>query len=256
MGQLSMAGSGALGQAAGKATYFTAALPETSAGYKIATNHVSAAIVMGQDAAIPNACDLFVDQTASLKLSGHALLVDGDFKATISNTPGTGLVMTDPADKLEVNGNATFTVAAGHGSATMSGYLTAGEIHVRSSFSQTKDDGWASGYGFVSTGTTVFFDGSAGQEVSFANPALTSSRFDDVVVSNVTDKGVTLVTNAFATGDFDLKGVMTVPAAKTLAISGKLYLRSTSKLYNYGSITKGSCSKEAGATVVGTDPCP
>ncbi|MFQ6047687.1 MAG: hypothetical protein ACE5PT_15235 [Gemmatimonadales bacterium] len=63
--------------------------------------------------------------------------------------------------------------------------------------------------------------------------------------------GVTVTTNAFARGNFDLIGQLTVSTGITLDIAGTLFLRSTAVLNNSGTITYGSCLRETGAP-----PCP
>ncbi|MCR4315319.1 MAG: chitobiase/beta-hexosaminidase C-terminal domain-containing protein [Planctomycetes bacterium] len=126
---------------------------------------------------------LTISEGAKFTLGGNTVTVGTNFTCTISNSPGTGLIMTNAMDSLVIQGNATFSVAYNNGTATSSGNLTAGTIQLFGNFTQSQAS-YGSAFAFVSTGTTVEFVGTSQQTVSFTNPGIGASHFDDVTFSN------------------------------------------------------------------------
>ena len=171
----------------------------------------------------------------------------------ISNTSGDGLRLLSAGSRVNVGGDATFTVVSYNSIATSSGSFTEGELHVRGDFTQTREY-QGSIRGFIATGTKVVFDGSAAQDISFSDPGSSTSRFADVDVSNAV--GATFTSSVTATGDLDLVGKLTVSSGKTFDLTGTLTLRSASTLVNTGTTNVGGCVKESGHTITGPDPCP
>jgi hypothetical protein len=105
-----------------------------------------------------------------------------------------------------------------------------------------------------STGTRVVLDGNAPQAILLIS-GTSGSRisFQDLEISN--SAGVELLRDATVAGDLELIGQPTVPGPRALTITGTLFLRASSVLDNQGTINLGACVREAGHTIVGTDPC-
>ncbi|HET7274343.1 MAG TPA: Ig-like domain-containing protein [Longimicrobiaceae bacterium] len=208
--------------------------------------------------------------TSALTLNGHTLRVHGDLKTSRDGR----IVMNDDADLLAVTGNALFeTFTDSHagalfsaGTFELSGNMTVGYNHFRAS----------------GTHLTVFA-GTAAQRVELDcyytncgpyNPTA-FKNFQSIQVSNPVGVSFTgknagiagslsvlegaaarFVQNAHVHGSLDLAGTLTVDAGRTLGVTKVLYLRSTSTLNNNGTMPVGGCSREAGYTITGTDPCP
>jgi hypothetical protein len=134
-------------------------------------------------------------------LYGQTLDVYGNLTVTNSNTTGDGLLMQHANDVLNVRGNALFTHSVNHSLANSSGNFTAGTLHIGGDFTQA-NNGSTLGLSFVSTGTTVVFDGYTVQNISFASPALNTSRFSHVEIRN--PAGVNLLSNAVVDGQLSL----------------------------------------------------
>ncbi|MDH7568251.1 MAG: hypothetical protein QHJ73_01525 [Armatimonadota bacterium] len=216
-GQLAMAGAGVLVQTADYATFFASALPVASAGYGVAVNWVKGFITMTQPAALPAGCSLFIDGTGAVLVNGQSLEVGGELTVQYSNTAGSGIHLTNPADVVTVNGSAKFTCVLGQSSATSLGKLTAGLLRVRGHFIQSSPSS-ASLTIFASTGTAVVLDGVAPQTLHFEDAGTTQSRFTALSLSN--PAGVSLGSDVYVTGPFLNTGLCALPAGETLYLSG------------------------------------
>jgi sugar lactone lactonase YvrE/plastocyanin len=182
--QLTM-GSGTLNQAATYETYYNNYLPDISVGtYNVVNTHVNGALMMTASLDLSQSSNnLFVDAGKSLTINGSSLTVGGDLKVTLdSNDNSTGLIMSNAADTVNVEGNATFTVS--NTTADSTGNFTAGTLNLSGNFIQD----WAGGLsskGFVSTGTKVSFAGIAAQSIFFSTPGSSLSRFYAVEINNI-----------------------------------------------------------------------
>ncbi len=179
--------------------------------------------------------------SGELTLNGRQLTVDGNLAMS---TGAERLVMTNAADRLTIKGNATFT---GH---HHEGLLSAGELHVAGNFTA----GGTSFTAFASTGTLVVLNGTSVQTVTFMFPAAASQRFHTLRITNAA--GVELGSNVQVNQNLDLVRRLVVPNGRTMTVAGTLFLRSTATLVNNGTMTVNACTKEAGHTITGTDPCP
>ena len=195
-GKLTIGAGGVLTQGAGIETYYTTALPSTTAGtYNVANTFVSGSITMTESLTLSNA-DLTILASQSLTLNGFALTVDGDF--TVGNTTCsscTHLVMTKAADVLTVNGDAAF---GGRNN------LAAGTINLKGNLTQTHYT-----QALKPTGTKFVFNGSGAQTVSFLAPSTSNSFLKDVSIENSSTDGVTF-------GDVQVTGTLTMGATNLL----------------------------------------
>jgi hypothetical protein len=179
--------------------------------------------------------------TGGLTLGGHALTVGGNLQRTGANGV---LTMTNASDLLVVGGTAFFQTA------NSEGMLTAGELRVAGNFTVSTGD-----RPFAATGShRTVLNGSAPQTLQIVNTGPAANRFFDLDITNTAGVSITTA-NAHVSHDLNLIGQLTVPSTTTLTIVNTLFLRSTAVLNNSGTINEGSCVKEAGATVNGTDPC-
>ncbi|MEG3640982.1 cadherin-like domain-containing protein [Magnetococcus sp. PR-3] len=201
-GQLTMSGSGVLSQNSGLHLYVTNHLPITNSGYQLVNTRVAGVVTMDRDASIPNGGHLYVDEGRTLTLNGQELLVDGSLVVTLNAIVGSGLVMTHSDDTLTINGGLTAITGYNQDAASSSGNLTAGTIYLRGNFSQYDGSYSSSNRGFVSTGTTVYLDGTSAQTVYFQDPG--SSYFDDLIVSN--SAGVTLTSTMYVLDQLTMSG--------------------------------------------------
>jgi nucleotide-binding universal stress UspA family protein len=177
---------------------------------------------------------------ANLTINGQQVTVTGAL--SVDNI--AALTMTNAADLLVIGGAASFS-----GLATDVN-LTAGELRIGGNLSANIGR-------FVATGShRTILNGTAAQTVLLDNSSLTGNRFFNLNITNTA--GVTFAANNFAYigNSLDLTGQMTVSGNATVSVENTLFLRSTSVLNNNGTIFKGACVKEAGATVNGTNPCP
>jgi hypothetical protein len=133
--------------------------------------------------------NLTVGPGGRLTLNGRSVAVSGDLLVRLSNSAGTGLRLVNAADVLSVGGDATFTVDFNHSSATSNGNFTAGELRISGDFIQTNGGGAIPPFAFVSTGTTVVFEGSAAHNVSFTHAGASGSRFHHVEIRDGTVVG-------------------------------------------------------------------
>ena len=200
-GYLTTTEQGVLTQSASLVDY-AKALPRTSAGFKVKSNRVRGHIVMEEDALLPNGAKLIIQDGYSLTVNGKQLQVDGALSVTLVNGSATGLKMLDDEDRVTINGTASFGVESYHASATQSGKLAAGELHLRGGLTQSTAY-LASGRAFVATGTRVVFDGNKAQTVSFANPGTGGSYMQTVDVLDAA--GVNFATSVYITGLLTVK---------------------------------------------------
>jgi hypothetical protein len=178
-----------------------------------------------------------------LDFNGQTLTVEGDFLTASGDVP----MMVNTADRLVVGGNIDL-----QGGDTR-GKLTAGEVYAAGDFS-------AGMWNFSSTGTKVILNGTSVQKVQITTnfTGATRSYFHDLEITNpagaeflpVPNNGLVSVRN------LDLKGAMTVRAGTRMQVVDTLFLRSTSKVINNGTLQVKACVRDTGHTVEGTDPCP
>jgi hypothetical protein len=155
--------------------------------------------LLAADIAVNN---LTVNAGATLAASGQQITVNGNLTVTTSDDPGDGLVLSDPADEVIVEGNAVFTTSVNDANAFSTGNYTDGVIKFRGNFTQTRNGSGANTGSFISTGTLVVFDGSGSQSVDFAFPNLTQSYLQDVDIINPV--GVTFTSHVYFTGQLTL----------------------------------------------------
>ena len=199
-GGLSLAPSGVIKQELGLKTFFSTKLPYVTEGsYQIATTVVGGDITMAEDLTLPGAAnELLVTSGNSLSLNGHALVVEGRFSVANSVSAEPHLIMTHPADKLTVDGLASF------GGRTQ---LTQGTLHFRGDFAQVFND-----QAFQPVGTRAVFDGAAPQTVTLTDFGADDSYFRDLAIE--TAAGVTFASDA------SVKGVLSVSTAQVSRLVG------------------------------------
>lgn len=152
---------------------------------------------------------VIVNPDAQLIVNGHKLDIGDDLTVTTSNTAGDGLIMTNAADEVIVNGDALFTTSSNHGQAFSTGNYTAGMMRVRGDFTQTRNGSTANTGSFISSGTKVIFDGNGTQTVNFATPGLTQSYFDDVGFENTSPNSVRFTSPVTINGQIQSPGHVT-----------------------------------------------
>lgn len=175
-----------------------------------------------------------------LTLNGQTLTLVGNFSTAV----GGVLTMSNPADRLTIGGDASFS---GGG---LEGQQTAGEIQLAGNLAV----GGGSFEQSVATGTAVRLNGTTVQTVFFAFPGAVRQRFHDLTISNAA--GVKFTGSAHVSRNLDLMHQMTVPSGVTLSGIQMLFLRGTSVLNNQGTIQTAACTKQPGHVINGTDPCP
>jgi hypothetical protein len=182
-----------------------------------------------------------VPGSGRLNLGGHKLDMTGNFSTTESGR----LSMQASEDRLTVGGNAAFNGTSNAGD------LTDGVLEVAGSFSMPE----GTAYRFRAEGShQVVLNGTTAQSVTFHFLGASANRFHHLRIEN--SAGVTFATSNQINGGLDLVEEATIPGGVTLTLVGALTLRSTAVLNNSGTMTVGSCTKEAGHTINGTDPCP
>jgi alpha-tubulin suppressor-like RCC1 family protein len=146
--------------------------------------------------------------SASLTVGGQALIVN-----SLSVGSGGSLVMTDPADVVVVSGN----VAMGGGDHT--GKLTAGQIQVQGSFTQTSGGSVNS---FVATGNHAVIMTGAGGTITFQSPGSGASRFNRLLFGVGTFTGVasSLGSRVVVGESAFLNGGSLTLAGRTLEVTG------------------------------------
>jgi hypothetical protein len=158
--------------------------------------------------------DLTVNSGAVMTVNGQQLTVNGDLTVILSDTPGDGLIMTNPADEVIVAGNAHFTTVSQHGSASSIGNYAGGVLRIQGNFTQTRVGASAGPNSFVSTGTKVVLDGTSPQTMSFFEAGVASSRLGDIDLENTA--GVTFGTSVFIDGQLSLTDGVTLSQASNL----------------------------------------
>jgi hypothetical protein len=146
--------------------------------------------------------NLSVAAGGRMEVNSHTVSTSGDLTVTISNTVGDGLIMTNAADDVIINGDAIFTHASNNDQATSLNNYTAGLIRLRGHFTQTNGTNSGTRPIFTSTGTKVILDGPGIQNVSFSDPGPGFSRIHDLDIENAT--GVTFNTDAYITRQLTL----------------------------------------------------
>ena len=253
-GQLTLGAGGVLNQTSGLTLFYTSQLPDIAAGtYNVVNTRVAGTLTMTAPLTLPQATnDLFIiDAGAKLTINGQSLTVGGNLAVTISNTPGDGLFMTNPADTVTVTGNASFEAAGSVASGV--GNFSAGLLRVGGNFTETRV-GASGTTAFASTGTKVVFDGTAAQTVSFQDPGASSSRFQDVQIDN-TVRGVTLTSNVVATGAFTNNGGLEILSGNTVTSSGTFDNAAAGTLQGEGTLDVSAATfTNAGNVNPGTSP--
>jgi len=136
------------------------------------------------------------------------LVVNGNSLVTITSTVGDGLIMTNAADEVIINGDAVFTHANNNDQATSVGNFTNGVLKFRGHFTQSNGTNSGTRPIFTATGTKVVFDGANNQNVHFSDVGAAFSRFQDLDIDNTA--GVTFTTSAVASGTVTiLNGIVT-----------------------------------------------
>lgn len=250
-GQLAVVGNGKLGNPQGHGLRLTGALPITGPGYTVSENQVHGRIVMDRDAAIPNGGRLRIHPGGQVVLNGHGLAVDGLLEAHVVNGAEEGLVMTNPADELIVNGDLVYQGGGG----TSVGNLTAGTMRLRGRFAQRLTHAGHRRDVFVTTGTVVVFEGDgAEQDAAWHSPwdggSTPGSFFQDLVVA----PGALLVQRTYGSmyvpGTADIAGRLENRWGATWIAARDLALRSTAAvLVDSGAVCYGTLTQETGATV-------
>jgi hypothetical protein len=187
--------------------------------------------------------DLRLDGTGQLRLNGQTVQVAGDFRARDNGR----LLMQNAADRLIVRGNAVFEPMS-----AVETDLTAGRLELAGNLSTNERS-----HRFLASGThRVVLNGTAAQTVDLRTETALSAhnRFRNLDIEN--PAGVTFVSNARTTASLDLIRQMTVPSGVTLSGIQMLILRSASVLNNSGTLQTAACTREAGHTINGTNPCP
>jgi fibronectin-binding autotransporter adhesin len=184
--------------------------------------------------------DITVAGSGRLDLGGHTVNMTGNFTTVTSGR----LVMQNAAGRLSVGGNAAFN------GTSVDGDLSEGVLGVAGNFSLA--DGSQSR--FRANGAhRVVLNGTAAQSVTFYHIGPFWNRFQNLRADN--PAGVTFANSTRMNGEFDLVRQGTVPGGITVTVAGALMLRTTAVLNNAGTMIVGSCTKEAGHTINGADPC-
>lgn len=120
-------------------------------------------------------------------------------------TSQASLVLTNPADAVNVSGNVLFNTQH------ESGNITAGTLTVGGSFTLCCS-GWAA---YPGSGTnSVVLNGTSAQTVSFASPNATLQAFQDVTINNAA--GVNLASNIVVNGTLTLQSGSLTGASQTV----------------------------------------
>jgi hypothetical protein len=120
---------------------------------------------------------------ANFTVGGRTVTIAGDLLVTNSAL----LTMTNVADQVIVNGNATFQ------GGDEAGLLSAGTLTVSGDFAQNNGNGNA----FAASGShKVVLDGTGNQTVNFGSPSVANSHFQNLDVTSNTG-GVTITTAVF-----------------------------------------------------------
>jgi hypothetical protein len=138
-GQLTLSANAVLNQSDDFDLFITSRMPIVAAGtYNVFFTRLIGEITMTADLVMAqNNNNLFVQPFHKLVIDGHSLSVGSDLHVTITNTVGDGLIMTNAADEVVVNGDVVFTHGTDHDQATSLGNYTDGVIRARGDFIQT-----------------------------------------------------------------------------------------------------------------------
>jgi hypothetical protein len=212
-----------------------------------------------------------VNGSSRLTLAGGALSVNGN----LITAPTGSVVMDSDDDRVTVDGYATFGQNA-TASAVAGALFSAGRFEITGNLTERINRYRASGSHVTAFTGTAPQTASASCHYSNCGPynASASVVFQGVEVSNpagVTFQGRTMgiggevrvLAGGAAVFDqnirldrsLDVAGAVTLPSGRTLVVTEALILRATGLLTNNGSMTVGSCTKEDGHTLAGTDPC-
>ncbi len=201
---------------------------------------VTGAAILAAATAIPGT--LTLTSGGVLSPGGQTLTVGGDLLVE-SLSPGGLLVMTDPADVVDVEGNAVFN---GPSTDTL---LTAGVLRVAGDFTQ---GGTLSSASFDASGSHLtVLDGAGSQTVSFAAPS-SSPGFSHFNAVDFSGTDVAIVSNVVATGNALFTATTTLNSPFTFETLADLVLGAGSFLENNGTITIGGTCIDQGGTVTGT----
>ncbi|MDZ7269942.1 MAG: cadherin-like domain-containing protein [candidate division KSB1 bacterium] len=205
-GRLVLEAGGSLQQAAGFSTNYTGALPRITGGtYAVHNTNIAGALVMEQDLllALP-VNNVTILPRQSLTLNGHTLEIGGNFKAGVFSAE-KHLIMSNPADRLIVNGDATFEGL---------NVLQAGSIVLRGNLMQA-----VSAAALQPEGTVFVFDGSKPQIISFERPGTgTRSYLREVTIAR--GASVRAISDVFITGGINNFGKFEVLETRSLFLGG------------------------------------
>jgi VCBS repeat-containing protein len=184
-----------------------------------------------------------------LELRHHSLYLAGDALFPLTGSQ-TGLQMQYPDERITVEGDLIVT---GQGRFSTEEHYEAGEIRVRGNVEQRLAPGVSPWPTLVFTGTRLVLDGDENQELFFESPGEALSRLDDVEIRDGAD--VTLTSDAYLTGDLDVRGMLVVESGHTLTVAGSLRLRPGSILVNNGEVRYGDqLLQDTGAQIWGNAP--
>jgi hypothetical protein len=215
--------------------------------------------------------DLEVANGGRLLMGRQEVRVEGSLRTLDTGT----IVMDTEGQRLAVTGDATFGVGASTvvnsgalfsaGVFELMGNLTERLAHYRPSGTHLTRfvgsgpqlatmDCWYSDCGRAAAGTAPGF---ASVEVS--NPTGVTFQGRRIPVSG----DITVLGDAVATfsewmdiaGSVDVVGSLTVTTGVEITIANTLFLRASGVLTNEGTMTAGTCQREDGHTISGTDPC-
>ena len=164
--------------------------------------------------------DLTINAAGFLIVNGQSLVINGNLLVTITNNPGDGFIMTNAADNVTVEGNATFTHVNNNDIATSVGNFTDGVLKFRGHFTQTNGSNSGTRPIFASTGTRVVFDGSNNQNSHFVDSGPSFSRFQDLEIDNIAC--VTFTSSAVATGTVPILNGNVTSTTSTVTIGDDL----------------------------------
>ena len=173
--------------------------------------------------------DPTINAVGFLIINGQSLVINGNLLVTITNNPGDGLIMTNAADNVTVEGNAVFTHVNNNDQATSAGNFTDGVLKFRWHFTQINGSNSNPRPIFASTGTRVVFDGSGTQNISFSDLGTTFSRFQDLSIENTSLSSVNFNTAIIVNGRLMAPGNVTSivnGAGNLLTVNGGLDVES------------------------------
>lgn len=179
--------------------------------------------------------------TNTLAIGANTLTVSGNLTTQGANGR---LDMRNAVSVVDVAGDVLFN------GATLTGYLTLGELRVAGDFTATA----SSTTSFVGTGShTVILDGTAAQAVSFSSPATNLQRLQNLTISNF-GATVTFLSDVVVMGQFQTFAGVSVNAADDALSVGGAFLDGSDgiqlqDLIIVGDLTATSGSVAANVTV-------